>query len=214
MVFTVVAGRSVWRRSAGCDNRRVPAAPSAARAGGREAGLARGGPRGPPAGLASSASITGLTIVLIFALVVHVGRQGRVLAGLASGLLPIVVLLLLAHVFKADVPATAAIARDGFLKFLGYYVVAGDPVVRSRQERGADGSAVGSCLVDWRRWHCVRSARGGWSFRSGSTCSLNTILGDRAPIGLRLPLGDGVRRQLCLGALGCGWLGRAESFDG
>ncbi len=50
-----------------------------------------------PAGLASSASITGLTIVLIFALVVHVGRQGRVSLGLASGLLPIVVLLLLAH---------------------------------------------------------------------------------------------------------------------
>ena len=43
--------------------------------------------------------------------------------GLASGLLPIVVLLLLAHVFQAEVPATAAVARDAFLKFLGYYVV-------------------------------------------------------------------------------------------
>ncbi len=69
-----------------------------------------------------SGSITGLTILLGFALVVHVARSGSVSIGLTSGLLPIVALLILGYLFRADVGDAASLARDNFNKFLAYYV--------------------------------------------------------------------------------------------
>lgn len=72
-----------------------------------------------------SGSITGLTILLAFALVVHVARSGNVSFGLTSGLLPIVLLLILGHLFRADVGDAASLARDNFAKYMGYYVTVG-----------------------------------------------------------------------------------------
>jgi hypothetical protein len=72
-----------------------------------------------------SASITGLTILLLFTLIVHVARSGSLSLGLGAGLLPIVLLLAMSYLFQADVGETAAIARDNFLKYLTYYLAAG-----------------------------------------------------------------------------------------
>ena len=75
-----------------------------------------------PHAFTGSASVTGLTILLIFALVVHVGRHGSLSLGLTSGLLPVVILLGLSHLFRADVGQAAAVARDGFVKGFGLSV--------------------------------------------------------------------------------------------
>jgi hypothetical protein len=71
-----------------------------------------------PAAFTGSASVTGLTILLVFALVIHVGRYGSLSLGFTSGLLPVIILLAMSHLFPADIGNTAAVVRDGFLKNL------------------------------------------------------------------------------------------------
>lgn len=75
-----------------------------------------------PHAFTGSAGITGLTILLVFALVVHMGRFGSLSLGFTSGLLPVVILLAMCHLFPADIGNAAAVARDGFLKNLGLSV--------------------------------------------------------------------------------------------
>ena len=72
-----------------------------------------------------SASTTGLTILLLFALIVHVARSGSLELGIGSGLLPVVLLLAMSHLFPAEVGDSASIARDNFLKSLAFYLAAG-----------------------------------------------------------------------------------------
>lgn len=72
-----------------------------------------------------NASTTGLTILLLFALVVHVARSGKLELGLGSGLLPVVLLLVMSYLFPADLGDSAAVARDNFLKSLAFYLTAG-----------------------------------------------------------------------------------------
>jgi hypothetical protein len=75
-----------------------------------------------PHAFTGSAGVTSLTILLIFALVIHVGRYGSLSLGFTSGLLPLVILLAMCHLFPTDIGNAAAVARDGFLKNLGLNV--------------------------------------------------------------------------------------------
>src|SRR5207253_5047176 len=76
----------------------------------------------PPA-VMNLASIRAPTVILLFALVVHLARKGGLSTGLVVGALPIVALLALGYLFRADVTSTAAVARENFLKQLTYYVM-------------------------------------------------------------------------------------------
>ena len=78
----------------------------------------------PPALVAHVPSL-GLVLVLMVALGAHLVIRGRLSLGVSSGMVPVLVLVLVAHLFTAEVTGEAALVARGFLNLFTYLVLLG-----------------------------------------------------------------------------------------